>query len=320
MTVRQLTIVIATPRSFCAGVDRAISTVQLALSTPGARGTPVYMRHEIVHNRTVVDNLRAQGAEFVSEIAEVPDGALVIFSAHGVSPTVRAEAAARGLSTLDATCPLVARVHAEVRRHADHGATILLIGHPGHPEVEGVLGEAPDHTVLVSSTADAALVNVPDPARVAYCTQTTLSLDEFEPIVSILQARFPALVGPDRGNICYATQNRQDAVRTLIEQEGAQVVLVVGSPTSSNANRLREVAERAGARAYLLESAAALDAGWIAGKECVGVTAGASTPESLVQELVEALRQLGATHVRTVAGLTEDVICAPPPLPSRTGP
>ena len=309
-------VLLAAPRSFCAGVERAIRTVELALAArPPGEDRPVYVRHEIVHNRAVVDALRARGAVFVEATAAIPPGATAVFSAHGVAPRVRAEAAARGLATLDATCPLVARVHAAVRRHAAAGRTVLLVGHAGHPEVEGVLGEAPGRVRLGQSVAEAEAVAVPDPARVAYATQTTLSLDDVAAIVAALRRRFPAIAGPGAGDVCYATQNRQEAVRALVEGHGAQVVLVLGAPNSSNSARLREVAERAGARAHLLGGAAELAPGWLAGAARVGVTAGASTPEGLVQGLLGRLRELGATAVETVETRAEDVSFAPPPLP-----
>ena len=306
------TVLLAAPRGFCAGVERAIQTVERALD---GDARPVYVRHEIVHNRSVVDALRARGARFVDTVADVPDGALVVFSAHGVSPQVRAEAAARALPSLDATCPLVSRVHASVKRYASRGYTLLFVGHAGHPEVEGVLGEAPEHVRLVQSVRDAREVDVPDPTRVAYATQTTLSLDDVAAIVQALRERFPALEGPESGDVCYATQNRQTAVRALVERHGAQLVLVLGSPTSSNSNRLREVAEDAGARAVLLGAPAELDPAWLEGVRRVGLTAGASTPEHLVQGLLARLRELGAAEVRTVETSVEDVFFAPPPLP-----
>ena len=309
-------ILLAAPRGFCAGVERAIRTVELALEGRAAGDQrPVYVRHEIVHNRVVVDDLRARGAVFVEDTRQIPAGATAVFSAHGVSPTVRAEATERGLVTLDATCPLVSRVHAAVLRYAARGYTILFVGHAGHPEVEGVTGEAPDQVRLIESVADADTVEVPDPGRVAYATQTTLSLDDVSAIVDALRRRFRGMVGPEAGDVCYATQNRQEAVRALVEQHGADVVLVLGSPNSSNSNRLREVAESAGARAYLLGTAAELEPAWLADARRVGVTAGASTPEHLVQVLVDRLRELGGTDVLSVETRVEDVFFAPPPLP-----
>jgi len=308
-------VLLAAPRGFCAGVERAIRTVELALEQRPAGDTrAVYVRHEIVHNKTVVEDLRARGAVFVDDTREIPLGATAVFSAHGVSPTVRAEAAERGLVALDATCPLVSRVHAAVLRAAGRGYTILFVGHAGHPEVEGVMGEAPEQVKLIQSVAEAESVEVPDPKRVAYATQTTLSLDDVAAIVETLRRRFPDLVGPDAGDVCYATQNRQEAVQALVETHAADVVLVLGSPNSSNSNRLREVAEHAGARGYLIGSAAELDPHWLAGARRVGVSAGASTPEHLVQALVDRLRSLGARAVETVETRREDVFFAPPPI------
>jgi 4-hydroxy-3-methylbut-2-enyl diphosphate reductase len=309
------TVLLAAPRGFCAGVERAIRTVELALDgrAPGDE-RPVYVRHEIVHNKVVVDDLRARGAVFVEDTREIPSGATAVFSAHGVSPTVRDEALVRGLVTLDATCPLVSRVHAAVLRYAGRGYTILFVGHAGHPEVEGVMGEAPGQVKLVQTLADAQQVEVGDPGRVAYATQTTLSLDDVAAIVEVLRRRFPAMIGPEAGDVCYATQNRQEAVLALVEKHAADVVLVLGSPNSSNSNRLREVAETAGARGYLLGTATELDPRWLAGAQRVGVSAGASTPEHLVQALIERLRALGASDVQTVETSVEDVFFAPPPI------
>jgi 4-hydroxy-3-methylbut-2-enyl diphosphate reductase len=304
-------VLLAAPRGFCAGVERAIRTVELALE---AQKGPVYVRHEIVHNRSVVEDLEARGAVFVEDTSAIPTGATAVFSAHGVSPQVRQEAAERSLRMFDATCPLVSRVHAAVLRYAARGYTILFVGHAGHPEVEGVTGEAPGQVMLVQTVEDAERVQPPDPRKVAYATQTTLSLDDVSAIVDTLRRRFPEMVGPDAGDVCYATQNRQEAVRALVAQHGAQVVLVLGSPNSSNSNRLREVAGQAGARAYLLGSATELDPAWLAGAERVGVTAGASTPEHVVQGVLERLRQLGAGEVRTVETRVEDVYFAPPPI------
>jgi 4-hydroxy-3-methylbut-2-en-1-yl diphosphate reductase len=305
-------VLLAAPRGFCAGVERAIKTVELALEAN--QGAPVYVRHEIVHNRTVVEDLEARGAVFVEDTSEIPTGATAVFSAHGVSPGVRQEAAERSLSMLDATCPLVSRVHAAVLRYAARGYTILFVGHNGHPEVEGVMGEAPGQVLLVETVQDAQEVQPPDPGKVAYATQTTLSLDDVSTILQTLRQRFPAMVGPDAGDVCYATQNRQEAVRALVAQHGAQVVLVLGSPNSSNSNRLREVAEQAGARAYLLGSATELEPGWLEGVARVGVTAGASTPEQVVQGVLERLRELGGSEARVVETRVEDVFFAPPPI------
>src|SRR6478735_2189269 len=278
------TVLLAAPRGFCAGVERAIRTVELALDAraPGD-ARPVFVRHEIVHNKVVVDDLRARGAVFVEETSQIPVGATAVFSAHGVSPTVRQEAAARQLVSLDATCPLVSRVHAAVLRYAARGYTILFVGHAGHPEVEGVTGEAPGQVKLIQTLEDADAVKVDDDTTLAYATQTTLSVEDVAGIVERLRQRFPRMIGPEAGDVCYATTNRQEAVRALVEQHGVQVVLVLGSPNSSNSNRLREVAEMAGARAYLLGTASELDPGWLEGVQRVGVTAGASTPEHLVE-------------------------------------
>jgi len=308
-------VLLAAPRGFCAGVERAIRTVELALDgrAPGDE-RPVYVRHEIVHNKVVVDDLRARGAVFVEDTGEIPAGATAVFSAHGVSPKVRDEAVFRGLVTLDATCPLVSRVHAAVLRYAGRGYTILFVGHAGHSEVEGVMGEAPDKVKLVQTVADAERIDVPDPNRVAYATQTTLSLDDVSAIVETLRRRFPAMVGPEAGDVCYATTNRQEAVQALVQRHAADVVLVLGSPNSSNSNRLREVSETAGARGYLLGTAAELDPAWLDGAQRVGVSAGASTPEHLVQALLDRLRMLGASAVQTVETRVEDVFFAPPPI------
>jgi 4-hydroxy-3-methylbut-2-enyl diphosphate reductase len=309
------TVLLAAPRGFCAGVERAIRTVELALEARAPGDTrPVFVRHEIVHNKVVVEDLRARGAVFVEATSEIPVGATAVFSAHGVAPTVRQEAAARDLVSLDATCPLVSRVHAAVLRHAARGYTILFVGHAGHPEVEGVMGEAPGQVKLIQTLEDADAVQVDDSTRVAYATQTTLSVEDVAGIVDRLRQRFPRIEGPEAGDVCYATTNRQEAVRALVEQHAADMVLVLGSPNSSNSNRLREVAETAGARAFLLGTANELDPGWLASARRVGVTAGASTPEHLVEALVERLRELGAEDVQTVETRVEDVFFAPPPI------
>jgi 4-hydroxy-3-methylbut-2-enyl diphosphate reductase len=315
MSSMSFTILLAAPRGFCAGVERAIRTVELALDgrAPGD-DRPVYVRHEIVHNKVVVDDLRARGAVFVDDTQLIPTGATAVFSAHGIAPSVRDEARARGLVTLDATCPLVSRVHAAVLRYAGRGYTIVFVGHAGHPEVEGVMGEAPDQVRLVETLADVERVDVPDPERVAYATQTTLSLDDVSAIVAALRRRFPQMVGPQASDVCYATQNRQEAVLALVERHAADVVLVLGSPNSSNSNRLREVAEAAGARAYLLGTADELDPAWLTDAHRVGVSAGASTPEHLVQSLITRLQFLGGAEVQTVETAREDVFFAPPPI------
>lgn len=305
-------VLLAAPRGFCAGVERAIRTVELALEASDEQ--PVYVRHEIVHNRVVVDDLRAKGAIFVEDTSEIPAGATAVFSAHGVSPRVREEANERQLVALDATCPLVSRVHAAVLRYAGRGYTILFVGHAGHPEVEGVMGEAPESVKLIQTIDDATAVEVDDPRKVAYATQTTLSVDDVAGIVERLRQRFPHMIGPEAGDVCYATTNRQEAVRALVEQHGVDLVLVLGSPNSSNSNRLREVAELSGARAYLLGTPSELQPQWLQGVKRVGITAGASTPEHLVQGMLNQLRELGGSDVETVETRSEDVFFAPPPL------
>jgi len=296
-------VLLANPRGFCAGVERAIEIVERALEL---RGAPIYVRHEIVHNKTVVENLRAKGAVFVEELDEVPAGATVIFSAHGVARAVQADAERRGLQVFDATCPLVTKVHVEVAKMLKAGFEIVMIGHRGHPEAEGTMGQAAEGMYLIESADDVARLTVKDPAKLAYVTQTTLSVDDAAKTVAALRARFPAIRGPKRDDICYATQNRQDAVKFMAPQ--CDVVLVVGSPNSSNSNRLREVAEHIGAEAYMIDSAADLRPEWVAGKRRVGVTAGASAPEVLVQQLIERLTQLGARQVRPLEGAAEHVV------------
>ncbi len=296
-------VLLANPRGFCAGVERAIEIVEQALERFGA---PIYVRHEIVHNRFVVDDLRAKGAVFVEELDEVPAGATVIFSAHGVSKGVRAEAERRGLKVFDATCPLVTKVHMEVARMLREGYDIVMIGHRGHPEAEGTMGQSTDRMHLVETVADVARLPLASDAQLAYVTQTTLSVDDAQAIVAALKARFPRIRGPKRDDICYATQNRQDAVKFMTPQ--CEVVIVVGAPNSSNSNRLREVAENMGAAAHMVERAADLRPEWIAGHRRVGVTAGASAPEVLVQEVVERLQALGAASVRQLDGITERVV------------
>jgi len=293
---------LANPRGCCAGVDRAVDIVELALDLYGA---PIYVRHEIVHNKTVVEALRGQGAVFVEELDEVPSGGIVIFSAHGVSKAVQADAERRGLRVFDATCPLVTKVHVEVAKMLRAGYEIVMIGHRGHPESEGTMGQSTRGMHLVETVEDVARLEVSG-ERLAYVTQTTLSVDDARAIVAALKARFPAIRGPKRDDICYATQNRQDAVKFMAPQ--CDVVIVVGSPNSSNSNRLREVAEHIGVEAYMVNSAADLRPEWIAGKRRVGVTAGASAPEVLVSELVERLKALGAQSVRPLEGITESVV------------
>jgi len=295
-------VVLAQPRGFCAGVDRAIDIVERALELHGA---PIYVRHEIVHNRYVVEDLRGKGAIFIDELDQAPAGAIVVFSAHGVSKAVRHEAEARGLQVFDATCPLVTKVHIEVARMRAAGREIIMIGHKGHPEVEGTLGQAQGGMYLVETVDDVAGLQVADPANLAFVTQTTLSVDDAAAVSAALRARFPDIVEPKKSDICYATQNRQDAVKMLAPE--CDLVLVVGSPNSSNSNRLREVAERIGTDAYLVDNAAAIDPAWLAGRQRIGITAGASAPEVLVLQVVQRLKELGAVSVRTMPGLEENV-------------
>lgn len=295
-------ILLAQPRGFCAGVDRAIEIVERALQRFGA---PIYVRHEIVHNAYVVADLRRKGAVFVQDLDEVPAGATVIFSAHGVSRSVRAEAQSRGLNVFDATCPLVTKVHVEVAKMRAEGCEIVMIGHRGHPEVEGTMGQADGGMLLVESPADVQTLQVADPTRLAYVTQTTLSVDETEEIVAALKARFPAIREPKKQDICYATQNRQDAVKFMAPQ--VDVVIVVGSPNSSNSNRLRELAERLGVPSYMVDAPEQVRPEWIAGKRRIGLTAGASAPEALAQSIVDRLRALGARQVRPLEGIEENM-------------
>ncbi len=292
---------LAQPRGFCAGVDRAIDIVERALALHGA---PIYVRHEIVHNDHVVADLRAKGAVFVDELDQIPSGATVIFSAHGVAREVRDEAQARGLKVFDATCPLVTKVHVEVTRMRREGRDVVMIGHAGHPEVEGTMGQADGGIHLVESLADVAGLRVADPQRVAYVTQTTLSVDDCRVIIAALRERFPDVAEPKKQDICYATQNRQDAVKFMAPQ--CDLVLVIGSPTSSNSNRLREVARKMGREAYLIGSAAELDPAWLEGRQRIGITAGASAPEVLVTALLDRLRELGVASVRQLPGVLED--------------
>jgi 4-hydroxy-3-methylbut-2-enyl diphosphate reductase len=296
------TILLANPRGFCAGVDRAIAIVESALAKFGA---PIYVRHEVVHNTYVVSNLKAKGAIFVEELDEVPTGATVIFSAHGVSQAVRVEAEARGLNVFDATCPLVTKVHVEVSKMRDKGFEIVMIGHKGHPEVEGTLGQSSGGMYLVETPEDVARLQVTDPDKLAYVTQTTLSVDDAARVVDALRARFPNIAGPKKDDICYATQNRQDAVKALAPQ--CDVVIVVGSPTSSNSNRLREVAKNLDVAAYMVDNASEIDPRWVSGKERVGVTAGASAPEILVRAVIDRLDQLGIGSVADLDGVQEKV-------------
>ncbi len=305
-------IVLANPRGFCAGVDRAIEIVKRAIETLGA---PIYVRHEVVHNKFVVDDLRTRGAVFVEELDEVPDGSTVIFSAHGVSKAVREEADRRGLKVFDATCPLVTKVHLEVARHCRAGRDMILIGHEGHPEVEGTMGQwaanaGGGRIYLVEDLQDAQSMQIAQPENVAYTTQTTLSVDDTREIIDTLRARFPHMQGPRNDDICYATQNRQDAVRDLTKT--CDLVLVVGSPNSSNSNRLRELAERVGVEAYLIDAADEIQPQWIEGKQCIGVTAGASAPDVLVQGVLQRLRELGANGLKELDGEPESMVFALP--------
>ena len=305
-------IVLANPRGFCAGVDRAIEIVKRALETLGA---PIYVRHEVVHNKHVVDELKQKGAVFVEELDEVPDGATVIFSAHGVSQAVRTEADRRGLKVFDATCPLVTKVHMEVARQCRGGRDMVLIGHAGHPEVEGTMGQwnrqdGSGEIHLVENLADVATLQVAQPDNLAFTTQTTLSVDDTLGIIAALRARFPKIEGPRHDDICYATQNRQDAVRALARD--CDLVLVVGSPNSSNSNRLRELAERDGVQAHLIDDASEIDPRWLEGRARIGVSAGASAPEVLVQGVIDRLRELGAGSVRDLEGEPENMVFALP--------
>lgn len=302
---------LANPRGFCAGVDRAIEIVNRALDVFGA---PIYVRHEVVHNKFVVDNLRERGAIFVDELDEVPDDTLVIFSAHGVSQAVQKEAERRGLKVFDATCPLVTKVHMEVMRYSRDGRECVLIGHHGHPEVEGTMGQydrsSGGDIYLVEDEADVDKLEVRDPSRLSYVTQTTLSMDDTARVIDALRRRFPEIQGPRKDDICYATQNRQDAVKQLAGD--CDLMLVVGSPNSSNSNRLRELAERMGTPAHLIDSAGQIDPAWLEGKQVVGVTAGASAPEVLVSDVIARLRELGGEEPQEVAGREENIVFSMP--------
>ncbi|MDT8464615.1 4-hydroxy-3-methylbut-2-enyl diphosphate reductase [Alcaligenes nematophilus] len=300
--VQNAEVVLAQPRGFCAGVDRAIDIVERALELHGA---PIYVRHEIVHNRYVVEDLRNKGAIFIKELDEAPSGAIVIFSAHGVSRQVRDDAEKRGLKVFDATCPLVTKVHIEVSRMRAEGREIIMIGHVGHPEVEGTLGQADGGMYLVETPEDVANLKVADPDKLAFVTQTTLSVDDAAVVAQALRERFPNIVEPKKSDICYATQNRQDAVKIMAPQ--CDLVLVVGSTNSSNSNRLREVAERKGAEAYLLDKPEMIDPAWLIGKKRVGVTAGASAPEVLVNQVIQRLQELGVGKVRALDGVEENI-------------
>ena len=295
-------LLLANPRGFCAGVDRAIEIVERALQLHGA---PIYVRHEVVHNKFVVDGLRSKGAIFIEDLDDVPSGSILIFSAHGVSQAVRREAEARNLTVFDATCPLVTKVHIEVSRLRSQDKEIIMIGHKGHPEVEGTMGQSEGGMYLVESPEQVEHLNVLNEQNLSYVTQTTLSVDDASNIIAALKNRFPFITGPKKDDICYATQNRQDAVKLLVAK--CDAVIVVGSPNSSNSNRLREVAANVGVPAYLVDDADGLQAAWFAGKHKVGVTAGASAPEVLVQGVVERLQQFGAEHVTELQGITENV-------------
>jgi 4-hydroxy-3-methylbut-2-enyl diphosphate reductase len=301
-TAKTMRVILAQPRGFCAGVERAIDIVERALVK---FGPPIYVRHEIVHNRHVVEDLRARGAVFVDELDEVPEGAMTVFSAHGVARKVEAAAKTRALPVIDATCPLVAKVHAEGRRYAGQGREIVLIGHAGHAEVEGTIGQIDGTVYLVQTVEDAAALEVKTPEQLSYITQTTLSVDDTRGIIAALKARFPAIVGPDVRDICYATQNRQEAVHHLAEL--VDLILVVGSKNSSNSNRLREIGAELGRPSYLIDDAAHLQPAWFEGIRTVGLTAGASAPEVLVQGVIEGLRRFGRVEIELLAGTPEDV-------------
>lgn len=300
-------VLLANPRGFCAGVDRAIIIVEQALEKFGA---PIYVRHEVVHNKFVVEGLKRKGAVFVEELAEVPSGNTVVFSAHGVSQVIRTEAESRGLRVFDATCPLVTKVHVEVSKMRAAGCEIIMIGHKGHPEVEGTMGQSEGGMYLVETPEDVEKLQISNPRQLAYVTQTTLSMDDAAMVIAALKARFPAIIAPKSDDICYATQNRQDAVKALAKQ--CDLVIVVGSPNSSNSNRLREVAVNQGITSYMVDNATQLDPSWIVGKHSIGVTAGASAPEVLVQEVVTRLKQLGVVEVKDLSGVAETVVF---PLP-----
>lgn len=296
-------VVLANPRGFCAGVDRAIIIVEQALEKFGA---PIYVRNEVVHNKFVVDALRAKGAVFVNELDKIPVGSTVVFSAHGVSKAVRIEAESRGLTAFDATCPLVTKVHIEVDRMRKAGMEIVMIGHKGHPEVEGTMGQSNEGMYLVETPEDVANLNVKDAEKLAYVTQTTLSMDDAAQVIRALKARFPNIQGPKSDDICYATQNRQDAVKIMARD--CDLVIIVGSPNSSNSNRLREVAQNQGVEAYMVDNASHLKVEWLMGKKKIGVSAGASAPEILVKEVIAKLQQLGANQVQELHGVVESVV------------
>ncbi len=300
---KSIDVLLANPRGFCAGVERAIEIVERALEI---HGPPVYVRHEIVHNKRVVETLRAKGAVFVEEVSDVPDGAITIFSAHGVAEAVEIEAKHRDLPVIDATCPLVSKVHKEGQNHTEKGRQVILIGHQGHPEVEGTQGRIPGGVLLVETPGDVEVLEVRDPSMLAYVTQTTLSVDETRDTITALQNRFPKIVGPDVKNICYATQNRQQAVRNLAEK--VDVLLVVGAKNSSNSNRLREIGAESGVPSYLIDDASLLNEEWLRNADSIGITAGASAPEELVQELITALGKLGAATFKNLDGVEENIV------------
>jgi len=304
-------ILLAQPRGFCAGVDRAIEIVERAIQLHGA---PIYVRHEIVHNAYVVDDLRKKGAIFIEQLEEVPCGSTVIFSAHGVSKLVRSDAESRGLRVYDATCPLVTKVHVEVAKMREEGYDIVMIGHKGHPEVEGTMGQVGEGMYLVEDSNDVEALELRDPSRIAFVTQTTLSVDDAAEIIAALKARFPDIREPKKQDICYATQNRQDAVKFMAPQ--CDVVIVVGSPNSSNSNRLREVAEKRGIPAYMVDAPEQIDPAWLAGKRRIGLTAGASAPEALAQAVIRRLHELGVRNVRALDGIEENISF---PLPRGLG-
>ena len=306
--MNQIKLLLAKPRGFCAGVERAIGVVNIALELFGA---PIYVRKEIVHNKHVIETLAAKGAIFVEEISEVPEGAVVIFSAHGVSPEVRNDAAAKRLKVIDATCPLVTKVHLEAIRFAHERRSIILVGHQGHDEIIGTMGEVPDHIHLVGSVEEAEKVEVKDPDRVAVTTQTTLGVDDTREIITVLRRRFPKIVAPSTDDICYATQNRQDAVKLMAKD--ADLVLVLGSDNSSNSKRLKEVAEMCGARAHLIDDASEIDPAWLEGARSVAITAGASAPEYLVQEVITYFQQMGVEQIEEIEAIDEKVTFTPPP-------
>jgi 4-hydroxy-3-methylbut-2-en-1-yl diphosphate reductase len=296
-------IILANPRGFCAGVDRAIIIVEQALEKFGA---PIYVKHEVVHNKFVVDELRSKGAVFVEELDEVPRGSIVIFSAHGVSKAVRTEADARGLTAYDATCPLVTKVHIEVAKMREQDMELIMIGHKGHPEVEGTMGQSDEGIFLVETPEDVATLSIKDPNKLAYVTQTTLSMDDAAQVIDALKKRFPNIHAPKSDDICYATQNRQDAVKIMAKD--CDLVIIVGSPNSSNSNRLREVAENQGVEAYMVDNATFLKQEWLVGKRKIGVSAGASAPEVLVKEVIQKLQQFGTNNVIELQGVVENVV------------